>query len=101
MSWESWTTNAARTQLNIFGESVNLLFADGKALKTKTIVSPQTTYLKDHHGDFEAHALVASISKHEVQNPQEVIEFHLKEKRYQVIKYQVESDAFISFFLSE
>ncbi len=101
MSWESLITQAAKTQLKIFGESVNLLFADGKELKTKTILSPQSTHLKDHHADFEAYALVASISKNEVKNPQEIVEFHLKEKRYQVIKYQQEPDGFITFYLSE
>lgn len=101
MSFESLTGIAARAQLRVFGIDVNLSFSDGRELKTKAIIGPHMTHLREHNADFESYALIASIAQKDVLDPQSVSRVFAQEKEYQVIKYKLEADGFCVYFLSE
>lgn len=101
MALESLTVISARTHLKIFGEVVNLFFQDETELKTKAIITPHMTHLREHNSDFESYALIASVARKDVLDPQNLNKIFIQEKEYQVIKYKLEPDGFVVFFLSE
>ena len=101
MTWENLTEIATRTHLKTFGSEIILFFSDGRELSTKGIFSPQITKLKENNSDFESYALKLSIAQKDVNDLQSVVEIYVKEKRYQILKYEMEADGFVVFFLSE
>jgi hypothetical protein len=101
MSWESLSGIATRVHLRLFGVDAKINFNDGKSLKTKAILSPHMTILKDYNADFESFALIASLAKEDITDPQSVSSIFTQEKEYQIIKYKLEPDGFYAFFLSE
>ncbi len=101
MAWENLTDISTRMHMRIFGEDVTLFSSDGSSLKTKAVPSTHTTKLKEFYLDLASCALFAAVSKKDIKDPQDVTGFCLKEKNYQVIKYTVESDGLIMFYLSE
>ncbi len=101
MSFETITGIAARTQLRVFGENVTLSFLDGTELKTKAIIAPHMTHLKEQYSDFESSALIASIAKKDVLTPDNLVGIATENKFYKPEKYKLEPDGFTIFFLSE
>ena len=101
MSWENLTGIATRTHLRVFGENVTITFVDGRELQTKAILTPHMTHLRDHNSDLESYALIASVSKKDVQDPQSVSEILIQGKTYHFIKHKIDPDGFYVFFLSE
>ena len=101
MSWKSLSEMATRVHLRLFGLDVKVNFIDGKELQTKAILSPHMTHLREHNSDFESFALIASLSKENIKDPQTVSSIVAQETVYQIIKYKLEPDGFYVFFLSE
>lgn len=101
MSWESITGIASRVQLRLFGSDVTLLFSDEKELKTKAILTPHMTHLSEYHSDFESYALIASVLKNDVLEPQNLTGIIVNETQFQIVRYKLEPDGFYAFFLSE
>lgn len=101
MAWENLAGIATRVHLKLFGQDAKVTFTDGRELLTKVILSPHMTHLKDHHSDFESFALIASLAKEIVLDPQTVLSIFTQEKEYKIVKYKLEPDGFYNFFLSE
>lgn len=101
MSWETITGITARVHLRLFGNDVTLKFNDESELKTKAVLTPHMTHLSEHNNDFESYALIASVFKKDVSNPQNLIGIVANETQYQIIPYKLEADGFYVFFLSE
>ena len=101
MTWKSLSGMATRMHLRLFGVEAIINFNDGKTLQTNAILSPHMTILKDYNSDFESFALIASLAKDDIDDPQKVTSIFTQEKEYQTIKYKLEPDGFYAFYLSE
>ena len=100
MNWESLAGIATRTHLRIFGDDVNLVFSDGNELKTKAIISPHMTHLRDYSSEVNSHALIASVAKEDVgEDPERLVGINIREKSYGVFEPKIEADGFFAYFL--
>ena len=101
MSWETLTDIATRSHSRIFGKDCTIVFSNGEIKKSKAILTPHTTNLRDHYSDMKGLALIASIPKYDANDPQFVNEIIIEDKSYGIADYKSEADGFNIYFLAE
>ena len=101
MGWNNISFIAARSQINLLGEYMTLIFDDGTEKNTKGIVTIKDDVLKKNYAEFDGYSLIVALFKAHVPDHKKLINIYLQEVMYSIINYKMDPDGFYYFYLSE